>query len=146
MLGHHSLILAIQSGYDSYQQNAPPPSYGSPPPGQLAPYNAGYDDHRASSGHGHGHHGSNAGYYNGPPQGEPRRSGEQNRGGNGKEGERGIGASLVGAAGGGFLGHEVGGGLLGTIGGALAGAIGANALEHRHEKYVLVCRRLCERH
>ncbi|MCJ1429973.1 hypothetical protein MMC29_007888 [Sticta canariensis] len=47
---------------------------------------------------------------------------------------KGIGATLVGAAGGGLLGHEIGGGALGTLGGALAGAIGANALEKRHER------------
>ncbi|KAI9696744.1 MAG: hypothetical protein M1836_005106 [Candelina mexicana] len=51
------------------------------------------------------------------------------------EGERGLGATLVGAAGGGFLGHELGGGALGTIGGAIAGVVGANALEKKHKEY-----------
>jgi hypothetical protein len=50
------------------------------------------------------------------------------------EGERGIGASLIGAGGGGFLGHELGGGMLGAVGGAIAGAIGANLVEKQLEK------------
>ncbi|MCJ1223703.1 hypothetical protein MMC12_000346 [Toensbergia leucococca] len=49
--------------------------------------------------------------------------------------ERGLGASLVGAAGGGFLGHEVGGGALGTIGGMIAGAVSANMAEKEWEKH-----------
>lgn len=52
------------------------------------------------------------------------------------EGERGLGATLIGAAGGGFLGHEVGGGALATIGGMIAGAVGANKLEGRRERWV----------
>ncbi|KAK6811501.1 hypothetical protein RU639_012693 [Aspergillus parasiticus] len=49
---------------------------------------------------------------------------------NGEEGEKGLGSTLVGGAGGAFVGHEVGKksdhGVLGTIGGAIAGAFAAN--------------------
>jgi len=48
--------------------------------------------------------------------------------------EKGIGAGLLGGAGGAMLGHELGGGGIATIGGLIAGAIGANMLESRHEK------------
>ena len=58
------------------------------------------------------------------------------------EGERGLGATLLGAAGGAFLGDQLaskngkgkgskGESALGTIGGALVGAIGANAAERQ---------------
>ncbi|KAJ5883925.1 uncharacterized protein N7473_010811 [Penicillium subrubescens] len=46
------------------------------------------------------------------------------------EGERGLGATVVGGAGGAFVGHQVGKksdhGTLGAVGGALAGAVMAN--------------------
>ncbi|KAJ5449888.1 uncharacterized protein N7458_006337 [Penicillium daleae] len=46
------------------------------------------------------------------------------------EGERGLGATVIGGAGGAFVGHHVGKksdhGTLGTVGGALAGAVLAN--------------------
>ncbi|KAJ5358757.1 uncharacterized protein N7496_011170 [Penicillium cataractarum] len=46
------------------------------------------------------------------------------------EGERGLGATVVGGAGGAFVGHHVGKksdhGTLGAVGGALAGAVMAN--------------------
>jgi hypothetical protein len=54
--------------------------------------------------------------------------------GPGQDGEKGLGATLLGGASGGFLAHEVGGGLLGTLVGSVAGAIGANALEKKHKK------------
>ncbi|OOO13694.1 17 kDa surface antigen [Aspergillus oryzae] len=48
----------------------------------------------------------------------------------GEEGEKGLGSTLVGGAGGAFVGHEDGKksdhGVLGTIGGAIAGAFAAN--------------------
>ncbi|KAK5132514.1 hypothetical protein LTR08_008898 [Meristemomyces frigidus] len=62
----------------------------------------------------------------------------------GGEGERGLGATLLGAAGGAFLGDQMskngkgkgskGEAALGTLGGALVGAIGANAAERQWEK------------
>jgi hypothetical protein len=51
----------------------------------------------------------------------------------GSNGERGLGASLVGAGAGAFLGHEIKGGAVADIGGAIIGAIAANAFE-KHEK------------
>ncbi|QYS97803.1 hypothetical protein H0G86_005015 [Trichoderma simmonsii] len=50
-------------------------------------------------------------------------------------GERGLGATVVGGGIGAFAAKKSGGGLLGAIGGAAAGAIGANMLEHAY-KYV----------
>ncbi|KAF1345176.1 hypothetical protein BDV97DRAFT_42701 [Delphinella strobiligena] len=52
----------------------------------------------------------------------------------GQEGDRGLGATLLGGAGGAFLGHKTAGGGLGTLGGMVLGAIGANVLENKHEK------------
>lgn len=52
----------------------------------------------------------------------------------GADGERGLGATVLGGAGGAFLGHKMEGGALGTIGGLAIGAIAANAFEHHHEK------------
>ncbi|KAF3398877.1 hypothetical protein DPV78_006651 [Talaromyces pinophilus] len=53
---------------------------------------------------------------------------------NPQEGERGLGATVVGATGGAFLGHhfgkDSGHGTLGTIGGGVAGALLANAVEN----------------
>lgn len=51
----------------------------------------------------------------------------------GTNGERGLGATVLGGAGGAFLGHKLEHGALGTIGGLAIGAIAANAFEH-HEK------------
>jgi hypothetical protein len=42
----------------------------------------------------------------------------------GPDGEKGLGATLLGGAGGGFVGHELGGGVLGSVVGAVVGAIG----------------------
>ncbi|KAK0762771.1 hypothetical protein N5P37_005589 [Trichoderma harzianum] len=47
-------------------------------------------------------------------------------------GERGLGAAVVGGGIGAFAAKKSGGGLLGAIGGAAAGAIGANMLEHAY--------------
>ncbi|KAK4067272.1 uncharacterized protein Triagg1_7715 [Trichoderma aggressivum f. europaeum] len=47
-------------------------------------------------------------------------------------GERGLGATVVGGGIGAFAAKKSGGGLLGAIGGAAAGAIGANMLEHAY--------------
>ncbi|KAJ4863421.1 hypothetical protein T069G_04375 [Trichoderma breve] len=52
-------------------------------------------------------------------------------------GERGLGATVVGGGIGAFAAKKSGGGLLGAIGGAAAGAIGANMLEHAY-KYVVL--------
>jgi hypothetical protein len=61
----------------------------------------------------------------------PDNNGQQH--GQQGEGERGLGATVLGGGAGAFLGHKMGHGALGTIGGLAIGAIAANALEH-HEK------------
>jgi hypothetical protein len=53
----------------------------------------------------------------------------------GQDGEKGLGATLIGGASGGFLGHKAGGGMLGTVLGSVIGAIGANAVEHKVKKH-----------
>ncbi|KAL3457021.1 hypothetical protein BJX64DRAFT_29121 [Aspergillus heterothallicus] len=54
------------------------------------------------------------------------------------EGERGLGATVVGGAGGAFVGHKVGKksdhGTLGAIGGAVAGAVVANLASNMMKK------------
>ena len=63
----------------------------------------------------------------------PKTSGKKDIFG-GKEGERGLGAQILGGAVGGIAGHELGGGVLETLAGVAAGAIGAKVLENQHEK------------
>jgi hypothetical protein len=60
----------------------------------------------------------------------PNNNGEQQVGPNG---ERGLGATVLGGGAGAFLGNKMHHGALGTIGGLAIGAIAANAFEH-HEK------------
>ena len=79
--------------------------------------------------------------YGKPHDGSQNNFAPQNRSGSappldgqqGADGERGIGATLLGGAGGAFLGHKMEHGALGTLGGLAIGAIAANAFEH-HEK------------
>ncbi|KAK4989255.1 hypothetical protein LTR50_003361 [Elasticomyces elasticus] len=143
-----------QQNYAPYQP--PPPQYGthSPAPSyntQVAPYPIDSQEHTRSYSPypPPNHHQSGyappplstrydqPGYHQGAPA-QQRGQYDQGYGGPGgaAEGEKGLGATLVGGAGGAFLGHELGGGPLGLIGGLIAGAVGANALENRHEKYV----------
>ncbi|KAI1404985.1 hypothetical protein F4819DRAFT_48544 [Hypoxylon fuscum] len=49
----------------------------------------------------------------------------------GEEGEKGLGATLIGGGAGGFLGHKLGKGKLGTVLGSAVGAVAANMIEHR---------------
>ncbi|KAJ6127909.1 hypothetical protein N7471_009126 [Penicillium samsonianum] len=59
---------------------------------------------------------------------------QMNAFGDSAEGERGLGATVLGGAGGAFVGHKVGKksdhGKLGAVGGALAGAVVANLAEN----------------
>jgi hypothetical protein len=56
-------------------------------------------------------------------------------GGNvGPDGERGLGATLVGGGGAAWAAHKAGGGLIGSAAAGVAGAIGANVIEHFVEK------------
>lgn len=52
----------------------------------------------------------------------------------GAEGERGIGAAVLGGGAGAFLGHEMGHGKMATLGGLAVGAIAAEVFEHHHKK------------
>ncbi|KAI1453874.1 hypothetical protein F4805DRAFT_356241 [Annulohypoxylon moriforme] len=52
----------------------------------------------------------------------------------GEDGERGLGATLIGGGAGGFLGHKLGKGKLGTMLGSAVGAVAANMIEHKFER------------
>lgn len=125
-----------QQGYDNYNYSQPP--YGQNQ--QLAPYNNNnnnaYSPYTAQDSYNTYSDHSRAGSYGGSSihqnrSHSPAVPGSDTRLGGG---ERGLGATLIGGAGGAFIGHELGGGALGTIGGIVAGAIGANMLEHRHQE------------
>lgn len=70
--------------------------------------------------------------YGQPPPYDERSFGAPEQQGHSKE--RGLGATVLGGAGGAFLGHEMGHGKMATLGGLAVGAIAANAFEHHHEK------------
>lgn len=103
------------SGYpapqDQHQQNQQY-GYGQQP---------GYGDHQQQ---GYGQQGG----YGDQQHGQPGQPGEP---GGPVEGDRGLGSTLIGGAGGAFLGNKMGGGTLGTLGGLVAGAIGANMLSDK---------------
>ncbi|KAK5121690.1 hypothetical protein LTR85_004862 [Meristemomyces frigidus] len=76
-----------------------------------------------------------------PDKRSPIERGKDLLRGGGGEGERGLGATLLGGAAGAFIGDQVGGkgkhgkdSALGTLGGALVGAIGAHAAERQWDK------------
>ncbi|KAB8337283.1 hypothetical protein FH972_021584 [Carpinus fangiana] len=131
-----------QQGYPpQHQQGGYPPQQGYgggyPPQQDQHGYNQhgggyppqGQQQHGGYGGQQHPQHGGAPPYqqqqHGGPPGQQYGQQGQV-----GPEGERGLGASLLGGAAGGFAGHKMGGGGLGTIGGMVAGAIGANVLEH----------------
>ncbi|KAJ6092850.1 hypothetical protein N7486_008139 [Penicillium sp. IBT 16267x] len=68
--------------------------------------------------------GENALYY-----GTAAPSSNQGYSGPEDEGERGLGSTLLGGAGGAYIGHQMGGGMA-TPGGAVIGALEANAVTH----------------
>ncbi|KAK6819629.1 glutamine rich nitrogen starvation-induced [Apiospora arundinis] len=120
------------SPYPSHPQYARPssahsdvgfPSSGGPPPpryeqqgGHLAPYNAPPRPHSAEPYAG--------GHYD-------EKRGTAGPGEAGEDGERGLGASLIGGGAGSFLGHKLGKGKLGTFLGGAAGAVAANVIESK---------------
>ncbi|CAH0040394.1 unnamed protein product [Clonostachys solani] len=53
----------------------------------------------------------------------------------GAEGERGLGATVVGGGAAGWAAHKAGSGMLGSLASAAAGAIGANFLESKLKKH-----------
>jgi hypothetical protein len=63
---------------------------------------------------------------------DPKKGGRDIFGGS--EGERGLGAKLVGGAGGALLGRKFGKGTLGTMAGAVVGSIAATAIEKQIEE------------
>lgn len=65
--------------------------------------------------------GENASYYSGAPLNEP---------GEGPDGEKGLGSTVVGGAAGGYAAHQMGGGKTGTVAGAALGAVGMNMATH----------------
>ncbi|KJK84483.1 hypothetical protein H634G_00004 [Metarhizium anisopliae BRIP 53293] len=129
-----------QSGYQN-QYNQQQPSYGQGQPQQ------GYNNQYGNRGHSpqpsqqYGQSGGAAAdYAAGAPQGQyatgPTGPGGPGgpEGAVGPDGERGLGATLVGGGGAAWAAHKAGGGFLGTAGAAIAGAIGANVLEHAFDK------------
>ncbi|KAH7165333.1 hypothetical protein EDB81DRAFT_942396 [Dactylonectria macrodidyma] len=53
----------------------------------------------------------------------------------GPDGEKGLGATLVGGGAGGWVTRKAGGGFFGSLAGAAAGALGANVLESKLKKH-----------
>ncbi|CAG9991075.1 unnamed protein product [Clonostachys byssicola] len=53
----------------------------------------------------------------------------------GPDGERGLGATVVGGGAAGWTAHKAGAGMLGSLASAAAGAIGANFLENKLKKH-----------
>ncbi|KAI9663169.1 MAG: hypothetical protein M1821_008217 [Bathelium mastoideum] len=113
------------------QHGYPPPGYGGHPPPLSSGYDDDYDSHDEKRRHRHRREGSDSRHSknDGGDDGgkEKKKKGLSDK-------EKGLGASLLGGAGGAFVGHEMGGGALGTILGIGAGAIGAALLEKDHEK------------
>ena len=111
---------ASQGQYDqSYDANRSHSPY--PPPAQHQQYGQqpqqhGYGDQQHQQGHGQ----------------QPGQYGQPGAPGGPADGERGLGSTLIGGAGGAFLGNKMGGGALGTIGGLIAGAVGANMLSDQY--------------
>ncbi|MCJ1255276.1 hypothetical protein MMC24_003092 [Lignoscripta atroalba] len=130
-----------QHPYDQNYASPAPPDYSSgyappvqqqyqPPASASQSY---YDEHPHQTQSSHSHYDDHP---SGPGAYADRGYENHAPGVGGPEGERGLGATLIGAGSGAFVGHELGGGTLGTIGGIIAGAVGANALEKHHKKYV----------
>ncbi|KAL9062538.1 MAG: hypothetical protein Q9157_008835, partial [Trypethelium eluteriae] len=111
----------------------PPPGYGGHPPPLSSGYDDGYDSHEERRRQKHRHRGSDSGSRHSRYGDDDKESKEKKKKGL-SEKEKGLGASLLGGAGGAFVGHEMGGGALGTILGIGAGAIGAALIEKDHDK------------
>ena len=104
------------SAYGGQQRYTPRDSQG-----QLMPYFEPPPRERSSSrdSRGHRHHRSGShSHHSRPPSSKGEKSDHAM--------ERGVGANLVGAAGGGYLGHKFGGGGMSTVLGALVGGGGAS--------------------
>ncbi|PZC90796.1 DUF4175 domain containing protein [Pyrenophora tritici-repentis] len=137
---HDSYGQTPQHGYgappsEHYQQSYDPNRSTSPYP-PPAHQQQGYNDPNQQYG-GHqqvGYHDPNQqhgahqqqGYqdqqqgYGAPQYGQPGAPGGP------ADGDRGLGSTLIGGAGGAFVGNKLGGGAMGAVGGALLGAVAAN--------------------
>merc|ERR1712000_346866 len=106
-----------QQGYPQQQQYSQGSGYGGP---QQSDHDNRGQSYNQQQGGPYG--GSSA--YPGGDQGQA-----------GPDGERGLGATLVGGGAAGWAAHKAGGGLLSSLAGAAAGAIGANLIEHKFKKH-----------
>ncbi|KAL6809875.1 hypothetical protein V8C40DRAFT_271360 [Trichoderma camerunense] len=119
-------------GQQQYNMNGNYPQQGSTP--HQAPPFQGYDANGRPPANLHGqpqydqNRDQNVAFTQQFPLGTAPGSEEAN-------GERGLGATVVGGGIGAFAAKKSGGGLLGAIGGAAAGAIGANMLEHAYKRH-----------
>ncbi|KAI6087660.1 hypothetical protein F4821DRAFT_235595, partial [Hypoxylon rubiginosum] len=148
---HQPSYASPSPAHSPYPQQ---PSYSPAPPQQhnsnyLAPYPSQPQYARPGSAH------SDAGYpppypgdekrpgsagamvarpHSADPYGADRGQQQYAPGQEGADGERGLGATLLGGGAGGFLGHKIGKGKLGTLLGGAVGAVAANMIEHKFER------------
>ncbi|KAM6483692.1 hypothetical protein HDV62DRAFT_333217 [Trichoderma sp. SZMC 28011] len=121
-------------GQQQYNTNGNYPQQGSTPQQQLSQAPQGYDANSRPPANLNGqsqydqNRDHNVPFTQQFPLGTAPGSEEAN-------GERGLGATVVGGGIGAFAAKKSGGGLLGAIGGAAAGAIGANMLEHAYKRH-----------
>ncbi|KJZ79474.1 hypothetical protein HIM_00943 [Hirsutella minnesotensis 3608] len=96
----------------------------------LASYHAVDHNHHH---HHHHHHQQQQQHHGQPSYVQPQQQQHYAHGAlppSGQDGERGLGASIIGGGAAGWAMHKAGGGFLGSLGAAAAGAVGANAIEH----------------
>uniref|UniRef100_A0A8H7NKE8 Glycine zipper 2TM domain-containing protein n=1 Tax=Bionectria ochroleuca TaxID=29856 RepID=A0A8H7NKE8_BIOOC len=102
---------------------------------QVQPQRASYSLGNSPYSHGQGgyippYH-QQADYYRAPAPGFYQAQNEMV----GAEGERGLGATVVGGGAAGWAAHKAGSGMFGSLASAAAGAIGANFLENKLKKH-----------
>lgn len=118
--------MQYNNGNQGYNQQQP--SYNQGYNNQQPSYNQGYDNRGASP-----QPPAYGGQYD--QQQQHNYGGGQYAGQQGPDGERGLGATLVGGGVGAFAAKKSGSGMLGALGAAAAGAIGANIIEHKFKKH-----------
>ncbi|TRX93584.1 hypothetical protein FHL15_005556 [Xylaria flabelliformis] len=127
---------------------SPYPSYAPPPQqsqGHLSPYPYPQQPQYARPGSAHSDAPPYPGSVSGsasplprPHSADPYAAQQQQydrdpNGGGAEDGERGLGATLLGGGAGGFLGHKLGKGKFGTLLGSAVGAVAANVIENKLE-------------